>query len=208
MKLAIYLLALAAALLITAGCTPPRPIDVVFILDSSASFTKFRQSAIRTVRKITESLNPDDRVSIYRLDDAVYNIYSGPPIMRRLKQALETYSQVKPGESGTAYGAAINRGLEDIQQASIPQAALIILGDGADELCKGGGNIDWKTLPLAFHSFPASASLAFLYTPPKFGDRYRQALAPVLGDKRLLILAPEFSRNGMAARKIERLLAQ
>lgn len=180
-------------LLLISGCTaPPTPVTVVFMLDSSASSARYRSQAIETVKQMTKRLESQrDKVVIYKLGEEVYHLYSGEPKRQKLTEIMGTYAQSSTSERGTAYGIALQRGLEEMKTASElkHKSALIFLGDGADEKVKAGGNLDEKTLAALYQTYPIDALLSFVYIEPKNGDRFRRALHPVLKE-RLQIISP------------------
>lgn len=128
-----------------------------------------------------------------RVGQDVYSLYSGAPNPSKLMSALDEYSHIKPADYGTAYGAAFERAIEEVQIATKKNpktlSAIIVMGDGADERVEKGGNIDWERLPTQLGKLPKSTILAFLYIDPEPGDRYGQSLRAVFGDRLIIVPA-------------------
>lgn len=191
---------LLGAFICLTACVEPRPNKVIFMLDSSKSSQEHRNEAIQTVKQIAKRLDSHvDSVVIYKLGEDVYSIYSGSPKQPKFIEIMDAYAVSKPNEYGTAYGAALKRGLKEIhvdaerkpaEGKQAPRHTLLFLGDGADETVKSGQNITDEDMKQLINQFPKDGYLGFMYIKPENGDRFRELLYPVLGDERLQIITP------------------
>lgn len=195
---------LAMSILSTACDPPPDPVNLVVFLDSSESFAPRRQAAIDLVKDLNSQLEQDDQLYLFRIAGEVDWLYSDvKPTGKKLQEVLGKYVQTQPYDRGTAYGAAFMRGLAETQAlaAKDRRTALVILGDGEDEVTARDANIDWKSVPSQYSKFPTNARLFFLFLQPHTGDRFRDAFKPVLGDRFEPFLT-EPSIDGTARQKI------
>lgn len=194
-----------ALLAINPGCGQKlTPITAIFMLDTSASSAKYRGEAAWSIMAITEQLQRSiDRVALYRVNNRVHNLYTGDPVRRGLKSVITAYMDSPQDAGGTAYGTALVRGLEEAKLAAEKghRVGLFILGDGADERVKDGGNIDDALLNTVKQEFPKDGVLAFMYVDPKNGDRIYSSLNSSLGP-RFKALPPEASQNRQVLREI------
>lgn len=194
-----------ALVALLSGCEEPKPVSLIALLDSSASFEPRRNESLAIVRSVSERLEPQiDKVIAFRVAGEVYWLYDNErPGGKKLMEALGEYVKVATNDRGTAYGTALERGLKEARDVSgkVGRSAVVILGDGADERSSKGANIDWATLPQRFEKFPQNANLFFLFVAPQAGDRFRETLKPVLGE-RLHLFTPESTNDGTAKRKI------
>jgi len=218
--------------LLLVGCVTPQPVSVIFMLDGSASFESKRPEAVQTVKDMTFRLDPNrDQIKIFRVGQTVYHLYTGGVRRRELTHIMDEYTTVKPDERGTAYGTALQRGIEEVKRAtesvkSVPQhsesastegvfdfwikrivkainpdtqqprkAALVIIGDGEDEIVEGGGNLTDEMITELFKGFPQSALVSFVYIEPENGDRFQRLLTPSLGDRLQLITPIEMKES-------------
>lgn len=190
-------------LLFCYGCNKPQSVTTIFMLDSSLSSANYRLQAIDTVKQMTRRLDSKlDKVVIYKLGEDVYHLYSGEPKRQKMTEIMDVYAQSKSNERGTAYGMALERGMEEIKVADEQghRTALVFLGDGADEIVKKGGNLSDKELSILYQKFPENALLSFVYIDPRNGDRFRRALYPVLKE-RLQIISPIEAEDKKALQK-------
>src|SRR5688500_2926332 len=99
------LLFLASFLPLSSCIDKPKPVTVIFMLDSSASSARYRKHAIATVKAMSKRLDTQlsDKVVIYKLGEEVYHLYSGEPKFKKLTEIMDAYAQSKPTEKGTAY---------------------------------------------------------------------------------------------------------
>lgn len=194
---------LAATVL--SGCEPPPPVSLVMFLDSSASFAPQRQSTRQFISDMAANLSPhEDRILAFRVASDVHWLYSSEKTSeKKLKEALDSYLTVDVADNGTAYGTALERSVVEAVDAAAKtsRTAVLIMGDGADERSTNGRNVDWEKLPQTFKAFPANARLYFLFVEPRAGDRFREVLRPVLGE-RLELYTPSASADGTAKNKI------
>jgi hypothetical protein len=190
---------------VLSGCEAPPPVSLVMFLDSSASFAPQRQSARQFVSDMAANLSPhEDRILAFRVASDVHWLYSNEKTsQKKLNEALDGYLTVDAADKGTAYGTALERSVIEAADASTKtkRTAVLIVGDGANERSSNGRNVDWEKLPQTFKAFPANARLYFLFIEPRAGDRFREALRPVLGD-RLELFTPSASADGTAKNKI------
>jgi hypothetical protein len=202
--LAATALSLSACKEIQKALEPPKPVSLVFMLDSSSSFSMHRDPAIRVVRSLSNSLEPDvDKLRAFRIAGEVHWLYSGEKTSgKKFSQVLDSYVRVERRDRGTAYGAAFTRGLQELKDLSArsDKTALVILGDGKDERARDA-NMDWKRVPRTYASLPSNAKVFFLFLEPREANRYREAFKPIVGD-RFEPFTPVESENGSAEKKI------
>lgn len=204
------LLPMLAMVASVSACVTPQGVDVVFLLDSSASSAAHRAEAIKFIGSLCRALEPGlDHVKVLRMSRDVYGLYDGDPRSRNLTAALEEYSQVKPEESGTAYGEALKRGLAEALAASKEglRPAILVVGDGADEKVAGGGNVHWDQLGRDFADFPGDGRLAFVYIEPKWADRFDKALSGALRE-RVKFMSPPEAAGDEAVRTLRTLIGR
>lgn len=202
------LILLASALLAT-GCEGQRPVALLTFWDASASSQIYQQQCEKLLRQETRRLFPQDSLGLYRVSQEVACVYSGPALGNSLKTTLETYFLVRPEERGTAMGTALEMATRDSLEAQRQgyRPVLLFLGDLADERVEGGGNIDWTTLPLLAQQLPPDSQLVCVYSEPRFADRLRQTLHPVLKE-RLVLINPELAASPGGVRLLRKAIGR
>ena len=180
------------------------PITAIFMLDTSASSAEYRRAAAWSVGKIADQLQHSiDRVVLYRVNNKVHNLYTGEPLRKGLRTVLNAYMDSPQDAAGTAYGTALQRGLDEAKSAASRghRVGLFILGDGADERVKDGGNINQALLKKVADEFPREGVMAFMYVDPANGDPIYAKLSPVMG-ARFKSLTPANSQDPKVIQEI------
>jgi len=189
-------LALVASALLASGCAGEKPVALLTFWDASASSQAYLKPCEQLLRQETRRLFPQDSLGLYRVSEDVACVYSGPALGNSLKSTFETYFLARPEERGTAMGRAFDMATRDSQEAQRQgyRPVILFLGDLADERVSGGGNIDWTTLPLLAEQLPPESRVICVYSEPRFAERLRQTLQPVLRE-RLIFINPELAAS-------------
>lgn len=190
--------ALVGAIAASSGCSPPEPVEVVFVLDCSLSSERYRTDAIKTVRRVASALDPVlDRIAVYRLTTDIYPLYPRrEPSGRDLEALLKEYSGWRTQDhEGTAYGLALDTAYEEAQRGARDgfKVAIAILGDGEDEPVKGPlKNFDpdnpghWVD---KYRDFAKSGYLAFMFLDPSRQSHFKP-ITDLMPPEKLLVLPP------------------
>lgn len=192
---------------LTTGCSSRA--DVVLMLDSSQSSLPHRDGQLRVVNQVLTHLNPGhDHVSIYRLSERVEILYSGDPAPKSIHAALDEYIRLGPSEYGTAYGTALQTGIDELRRLHAKRqaageenrSALMFLGDAADEPIRGqhgaGARMTDELLQETGRLMPKTGMLAFLFAEPRWSSRIYSALSVPLEGRLLLAPPPSVTQPG------------
>jgi hypothetical protein len=191
--------ALAGGLAFLAGCAAP--VDVVVLVDGSASSATYRSGYRDMLGRLVARLDPQaDSLSVYEVNAEFAKIYEGQPSPGLLKPVLDRYLEIEPEAYGTPYLPCVRAGREKLQnrlrfhgREAQARGALIVMGDLADEAPKSGKPIPFTPTTLAEEArqLPPEAMLALLY-----GEAHRLTdlggpLSGLLGPERYLDANPE-----------------
>lgn len=165
---------------------------IIFVVDSSASNQKDLPAQKMMIRQLCSMLDPEDHIKILRVSEDSYLIYEGSPqSSAEVRKSMEKFTQFDAKEFGTAYGLslkkAFNHAINMHKNGYIP--AVVVIGDleneGAIEK-----QINWETLPDDVRDVANQTdgfTMMFAYAAPAKLDLVKEKLAPVLGEKHLII---------------------
>ncbi len=173
-----------------------KPVAAIFLLDTSASNKSLQEQQEQTILRIAKRLDSEDNALIYIVTEDTYNIYNGKPNkLVAIKKTMEKRGGFDSESYGTAYGLALKKAVNDalIYKKEGYKPAIIVLGDLENEgdITK---QINWNTLPANIKKtleYIPDLTLAFLYAHPQKLDDVRQVLAPVMGEKNLIVASEE-----------------
>ena len=188
---------LSAILLGILGLSKIKPDDfhkaaVIFIVDASASNQKDLPAQKMMIRQLCSMLDPEDHIKILRVSEDSYLIYEGSPqSSAEVRKSMEKFTQFDEKEYGTAYGLsmkkAFNHALNMYKDGYVP--AVVVIGDLENEGAVDK-QINWDTFPEEVNNVKNQAdnfSMMFLFAAPEKLDLVKEKLAPVLGEKHLII---------------------
>ena len=168
------------------------PASVMFLIDSSASNQKNIEKQKSFIKQMCSSLDPEDKIKIFRVSEDAYLIYEGSPQNgSTINKSLNSFTQFSADEKGTAYGDAIKKAisysLTMTREGYIP--AIVVIGDLENE-----GNtskqINWNTLPKNIEKsvkYMPDLTMAFVWAHPSKLDFVKEKLSPALGEQHLII---------------------
>ena len=165
---------------------------IIFVVDSSASNQKNLPEQVKYMKSLCAILDPEDEIKILKVSQNSYLIYEGSPANSKgITKAVEAFTQYNSSDYGTAYGEALKKAFDHCltmkKEGYVP--AVVVIGDleneGAIEK-----QINWNTLPQnvkAVQDYVPELSMMFVYAHPEKLDMVKTKLAPVLGEKKLLV---------------------
>ena len=165
---------------------------IIFVIDSSASNQKALPDQIKYVKSLCAILDPEDAVKILKVSQDSYLIYEGSPSdSKGITKAVEAFTKFEAKDYGTAYGEALKKAINHCltmkKEGYVP--SVVVVGDLANE-----GNvtkqINWETLPeniTKAQEYMPDLAMMFVYAPPEKLDLVKTKLAPVLGEKKLVV---------------------
>lgn len=166
-----------------------KPAFFAILLDASDN-NKNLDSQIKFIRQFCSILDPDDKVKILQVSGNSFLIYEGSPqSSNEIIKSLNIYTKETKNRSGSTYNLAIKKAVQHCltmkKNGYIP--SIIVIGsleyDGKD-------SIDWAALPLNIQKtvkYMPDFSMAFLWAEPKYLDKVKVELSPVLGENQLVI---------------------
>lgn len=169
-----------------------KPAAVIFVVDSSASNQKDLPEQKKMLRQICNILDPEDLIKILKVSEDSYLIYEGAPFNGSgIDKAMDAFTAYDDKDYGTAYGLglkkAFSHALEMKKNGYLP--AIVVMGDleneGAIEK-----QINWETFPENVQNvqkYAPELAMMFLYAHPEKLDKVKEALTPVLGEKKLIV---------------------
>ena len=170
-----------------------KPAAVIFVVDSSASNQNKLNDEIEYLKTLCTALDPEDMIKILRVSETSYLIYEGSPTNHSgINKTLEEFTKLNSQEYGTAYGEALKKSFDHAitmyKEGYIP--SIVVIGDLENE---GDVNkqINWDTLPQSVENikkYIPEISMMFVYAHPEKLDLVKTKLAPVLGEKKLVIV--------------------
>lgn len=167
--------------------SPPEPVAVVAVVDSSASFEHSFNDAKALLMTVNEHMEPQlDHLHLFRVGAEVAWLYSGArPAPMKLDQQFGSYVRVKEREEGTAYGSALLRGAKEASGIANQhkRVAILVMGDGADEPTKLAKNIEWPEITRQYKVVPPNVALFMAFLQPEEATVLRDHLEPVLKDR-------------------------
>lgn len=177
---------------------PPAPVRVVAFLDASSSSARLRPRMAGFLEDFVGRLDRHiDKLVVYRMAATVGLIYSGEAWRGpALRDNLAAYIK-EPPRTGTSYGAALARAIEEARAAKAEKRrpVVLMLGDGADEPGPGAVNLDPRRIPTQVKALGPEALLCFVFVDPT--DRFNATFATFQDafgpgyDERLQFSTPE-----------------
>jgi hypothetical protein len=172
------------------------PSAVMFVVDSSASNQSKLPEQKKFLKQMCAQLDPDDQIKIIKVSQEAYLIYEGSAQNSSgITKSMEAFTKFNPNELGTAYGDGIKKALSYalVMKKEGYTPAVVVIGDleneGATEK-----QISWNTLPENIENvmkYAPDLTMMFLYAHPQKLDMVKEKLAPVLGEKNLIISPAE-----------------
>ena len=168
------------------------PASVMFLIDSSASNQKNIEKQKSFIKQMCSSLDPEDKIKIFRVSEDAYLIYEGSPQNgSTINKSLNSFTKFSADEKGTAYGDAIKKAvsysLTMKREGYVP--SIVVIGDLENE-GSTSKQINWNTLPKNIEKsvkFMPDLTMAFVWAHPSKLDFVKQKLSPALGEQHLII---------------------
>ena len=172
-----------------------KPASVIFIMDSSASNQDKLLVQKKFVKQMCAQLDPEDHIKIIRLSQDSYLIYEGSPQNSSgITKSMDSFTQYDANENGTAYGLGLKKAFSYalLMKKEGYEPSVVVLGDLENEgdITK---QLNWEVLPKNVENvrkYIPELTMMFLFAHPQKLDMVKEKLAPVLGEKKLIV-APE-----------------
>ena len=165
---------------------------IIFVVDSSASNQKNLPEQIKYMKSLCSLLDPEDEIKILKVSESSYLIYEGTPANSKgITKAVEAFTQYNSKDYGTAYGEALKKAFDHslTMKKEGYEPSIIIIGDLENEGALEK-QINWETLPdniKKVQEYVPNIVMMFVYAHPEKLDMVKTKLAPVLGEKRLIV---------------------
>ncbi|MDD3238000.1 MAG: VWA domain-containing protein [Candidatus Gastranaerophilales bacterium] len=171
---------------------------IIFVVDSSASNQKMLPKQIKYLKSFCSILDPEDEIKILNVSQKAYLIFEGSPSdSSGISKAVNTFTKYDENNYGTAYGEglkkAFSHSLTMKKEGYVP--AIVVIGDLANE-GDTSTQINWDTLPSNVENvkkYAPDLAMMFVFAHPEKLDFVKTKLAPVLGEKRLIIATEQNS---------------
>lgn len=165
---------------------------VIFVVDSSASNQSKLPEQIKYLKSLCSILDPEDEVKILKVSQKSYLIYEGSPSdSMGITKAVTEFTKYEQNDYGTAYGEGLKKAFSHAltmkKEGYVP--AIVVIGDLANE-GDVSKQINWEVLPKNVENvlqYAPDLSMMFVYAHPEKLDMVKEALNPVLGEKKLII---------------------
>lgn len=175
-----------------------KPSAVIFLIDSSASNQNKLTEQKKFLKQICSVLDPEDQIKILKVSESSYLIYEGTPHdTSGINKAMESFTKYNENDKGTAYGLALKKAFSHVltmkKDGYVP--AVVVLGDLENE-GDTAKQINWETLPKNVQEttkYAPDLAMMFAFAHPEKLDMVKELLAPVLGEKKLVITTEENS---------------
>ncbi len=169
-----------------------KPATVIFAIDASASNQAKLDEQKKFVKQFCNRLDPEDKVKIIKVSENAYLIYEGSAHnSKNISDSMNAFTQYEADKWGTAYGTGIEKALGYAlsMQKEGYNPAVVVVGDLENE-GKAENQINWDTLPgkiKKVQEISPDFAMMFAYAHPEKLDMVKTALAPVLGESKLVI---------------------
>jgi len=175
-----------------------KPSAVIFLIDSSASNQNKLTEQKKFLKQVCSALDPEDQIKILKVSESSYLIYEGTPHdSSGINKAMESFTKYDENDKGTAYGLAMKKAFSHVltmkKDGYVP--AIVVLGDLENE-GDTAKQINWDTLPKNVQEVTKYAhdlSMMFAFAHPEKLDMVKETLAPILGEKKLIVSTEENS---------------
>lgn len=189
-------------LCILAGCKPPEPIAIYVLLDTSASFGKFRKMTLERITDVVHHLEPGlDQLTILTLSQqGVRLIQDGTTDISSLEQTLQAYSVTTSAKyKGTPYRTGLERVTRLMGKR---KGAIVVLGDLADESTgKKDENLSPAWMAQLGKQLTPEQKIAFLGVAPK-NEQILDPLRAALGDRCVVTTSVQESLSARGTRAL------
>lgn len=166
-----------------------KPAFFAILVDASDKNIKLELQN-KFIRQFCSILDPDDRIKILQVSGNSYLIYEGSPqSLNEISKSLNKYTKEQKNRSGSTYNVAIKKAVQHCltmkKNGYVP--SVIVVGNLE---YNGKDAVDWDTLPANIQKtlkYMPDFSMAFLWAEPKYLDKVKVKLTPVLGENQLVI---------------------
>ena len=169
-----------------------KPAAVTFVIDSSASNQKELPEQKKLLKQVCNLLDPEDQVKIIRVSEDAYLIYEGAPVNgSNIEKVMNEFTKYDKKDFGTAYGVGLNKAFNYSRQMKKDgyMPAIVVIGDLENEGA-AEKQLNWNKLPQdvkQMQEYAPEFAMMFLYAHPSKLDTVKEALGPILGEKKLII---------------------
>lgn len=142
------------------------------------------------IKQFCAILDTEDKVKILQVSGDSYLIYEGSPqSLTEITKSLNQYTKIAGNKKVSSYNLAIKKAVQHClvmkKNGYIP--SIIVIGSLENN---GKDAIDWNTLPLNIKKtlkYMPDFTMSFLWAEPKFLDKVKVELTPILGENQLII---------------------
>lgn len=166
-----------------------KPAFFAIIVDASENNKKLDVQN-KFIKQFCAILDVEDKVKILQVSGDSYLIYEGSPqSLTEITKSLNLYTKKIKNNGGASYNLAIKKAVQHClvmkKNGYIP--SIIVIGSLENN---GKDAVDWVSLPSNIKKtlkYVPDFSMAFLWAEPKFLDKVKVELAPILGENQLII---------------------
>ncbi len=166
-----------------------KPAFFAILVDASENNKKLDLQN-KFIKQFCAILDTEDKVKILQVSGDSYLIYEGSPqSLTEISKSLNQYTKTPGNKKVSSYNSAIKKAVQHClvmkKNGYIP--SIIVIGSLENN---GKDAIDWNTLPLNIKKtlkYMPDFTMSFLWAEPKFLDKVKVELTPILGENQLII---------------------
>lgn len=166
-----------------------KPAFFVILVDASENNKKLDLQN-KFIKQFCAVLDAEDKVKILQVSGDSYLIYEGSPqSLTEITKSLNQYTKTTGNKKVSSYNSAIKKSVQHClvmkKNGYIP--SIVVIGSLENN---GKDAIDWNTLPLNIKKtlkYMPDFTMSFLWAEPRFLDKVKVELVPILGENQLII---------------------
>lgn len=166
-----------------------KPAFFAILVDESENNKKLDLQN-KFIKQFCAILDAEDKVKILQVSEDSYLIYEGSPqSLTEITKSLNQYTKTKGNKKFSSYNSAIKKAVQHclVMKKNGYVPSIVVIGSLENN---GKDAIDWNTLPLNIKKtlkYMPDFTISFLWAEPRFLDKVKVELTPILGENQLII---------------------